>query len=36
MRRYLFILRKTSCLLRFFNSAISVGSSKDLFNASAT
>ena len=36
MLRYLFMLRKTSCILIFFNSVMSVGSSKVLSNASAT
>ena len=34
--RYLFTLRKTSCILIFFNSFISMGSSKALSNTSAT
>ena len=36
MPRYLFILRKSSYLRRFFKSSISIGSSKDLSTASAT
>ena len=36
MSKYLFMLRKTSCILIFFNLVISVGSSRVLSNASAT
>ena len=33
--RYLFTLRKTSCILMFFNFFISMGSNRALSNASA-
>ena len=36
MPRYLFILRETSCILIFFNSVMSVGSSRVLSNTSTT
>ena len=36
MPRYLFILRKSSLLRRFFRSSISTESSRDLSTASAT